>query len=99
MLILSQFYELALALQLIGDHPDGVGYLLKERVGDVGAFVDTIDRVAADGSALDPEIVARLLGRQLPNSPLHVLSPGERAVLAAMAGQVELRYRGSAAHR
>jgi DNA-binding NarL/FixJ family response regulator len=84
-LILSQFYEPALALELIGDHPDGVGYLLKERVGDVPTFVEAIHRVAAGGSALDPEVVARLLGRQLPDDPLHRLSPGERAVLAAMA--------------
>jgi DNA-binding NarL/FixJ family response regulator len=84
-LILSQFYDPALALQLVGDHPEGVGYLLKERVGDVATFVDAINRVAAGGSALDPEIVARLLGRQLPDDPLRVLSPGERAVLAAMA--------------
>jgi DNA-binding NarL/FixJ family response regulator len=84
-LILSQYYEPALALQLIGDHPEGVGYLLKERVGDVDTFVDAIGRVAAGGSALDPEVVARLLGRKAPNDPLHALSPGEHAVLAAMA--------------
>jgi DNA-binding NarL/FixJ family response regulator len=84
-LILSQFYEPSLALQLIGDHPEGVGYLLKERVGDVAAFVDCIHRVAGGGSALDPEVVARLLGRQLPNDPLQALSPAEHAVLAAMA--------------
>ena len=60
-LILSQFYEPALALELIGDHPEGVGYLLKERVGDVQTFVDAIGRVAAGGTALDPEVVARLL--------------------------------------
>jgi DNA-binding NarL/FixJ family response regulator len=84
-LILSQFYEPALALDLIGDHPEGVGYLLKERVGDVGTFVDAIGRVAAGGTALDPEVVARLLGRRVANQPLRTLSPGERAVMAAMA--------------
>lgn len=84
-LILSQFYEPALALDLIGDHPEGVGYLLKERVGDVDSFVDAIARVAAGGSALDPEVVARMLGRRGQDDPLHKLSPGEHAVLAAMA--------------
>jgi DNA-binding NarL/FixJ family response regulator len=84
-LILSQFYEPALVLDLIGDHPEGVGYLLKERVGDVDSFVDAIARVAAGGSALDPEVVARMLGRRGQDDPLHKLSPGERAVLAAMA--------------
>lgn len=84
-LILSQYYEPTLALELIGDRPEGVGYLLKERVGDVHTFVEAIHRVAAGGSALDPEVVARLLGRQSLDDPLKALSPGERAVLAAMA--------------
>jgi DNA-binding NarL/FixJ family response regulator len=84
-LILSHFYEPSLALQLIGDNPEGVGYLLKERIGDVETFVDAIGRVAGGGSALDPEIVARLLGRQIPNDPIHALSHSEHAVLAAMA--------------
>ena len=70
---------------MIGDHPEGVGYLLKERVGDVHSFVEAIKRVAAGGSALDPEIVARLLGRKVRGDPLSVLSPGQRAALAAMA--------------
>jgi DNA-binding NarL/FixJ family response regulator len=84
-LILSQFYEPSLALQLIGDQPEGVGYLLKERVGDVETFLEAINRVAAGGSVLDPEVVGRLLGRQRPDDPLRVLSAGEHAVLAAMA--------------
>jgi DNA-binding NarL/FixJ family response regulator len=84
-LILSQFYEPSLALDLIGDQPEGVGYLLKERVGDVDTFVDAIGRVAAGGSALDAEVVRRMLGRRAPDDPLHALSPGEHAVLAAMA--------------
>ena len=61
-LVLSQYYEEDYALELIGDHPEGVGYLLKERVGDVDAFVDAVKRVAAGGSALDPEVVGRMLG-------------------------------------
>ena len=84
-LILSQFCEPAFALELIGGRPEGVGYLLKERVGDVGAFLDAIARVAAGGSALDAEVVGRMLGRSNPDDPLHALTPRERAVLAAMA--------------
>ncbi len=85
-LVLSQFYEESYALDLIGDRAEGVGYLLKERVGDVAAFVDAVQRVAAGGSALDPEIVARMLGRRRPRGgPLDELTPREREVLAAMA--------------
>ena len=84
-LILSQFCEPAFALELIGERPEGVGYLLKERVGDVGTFLDAIARVAAGGSALDAEVVGRMLGRSNADDPLHALTPRERAVLAAMA--------------
>ena len=83
-LILSQFYEEDYALELIGDRPEGVGYLLKERVGDVDAFIQAVARVAAGGSALDPEVVGRMLGRR-GRGPLDQLSPRERDVLAAMA--------------
>ena len=84
-LVLSQFYEESYALDLIGDRPEGVGYLLKERVGDVSAFVDAVARVAAGGSALDPEIVGRMLGRRRTAGPLDELTPREREVLAQMA--------------
>ena len=84
-LILSQFYEEDYAIELIGDRPEGVGYLLKERVGDVDAFVDAVERVAAGGSALDPEVVGRMLGRRRGDGPLEGLSARERDVLAAMA--------------
>ncbi len=84
-LILSQFCEPAYVIQLVGERPEGIGYLLKERVGDVTAFVDAITRVAAGGSALDPEVVARMLGRHRQGDPLWKLTPGELAVLAAMA--------------
>jgi DNA-binding NarL/FixJ family response regulator len=84
-LVLSQFYEESYALDLIGDRAQGVGYLLKERVADVSAFVDSVERVAAGGSALDPEIVARMLGRRRSAGPLDDLTPRERDVLAAMA--------------
>jgi DNA-binding NarL/FixJ family response regulator len=84
-LVLSQYYEDEYALELIGDQPEGVGYLLKERVGDVEAFVQAVARVAAGGSALDPEVVGRMLGRRRAHGPLDRLSPRERDVLAAMA--------------
>jgi DNA-binding NarL/FixJ family response regulator len=84
-LILSQFCEPAYVMQLVGERPEGVGYLLKERVGDVTSFVDAVVRVAAGGSALDPEVVARMLGRQTRGDPLQVLTARERAVLAGMA--------------
>jgi DNA-binding NarL/FixJ family response regulator len=84
-LVLSQYYEEHYAVDLIGDRPEGVGYLLKERVGDVDAFIDAVRRVAAGGSALDPEVVGRMLGRRRADGPLDRLSPREREVLAAMA--------------
>ena len=84
-LVLSQYYEERYPVELIGDRAEGVGYLLKERVGAVDAFVDAVDRVASGGSALDPEVVARMFGRKSPPSPLAELSPRERDVLAAMA--------------
>jgi len=84
-LVLSQHYEESYPLDLIGERPEGVGYLLKERVGDVSAFIDAVRRVAAGGSALDPEIVARMLGRRRAGGPLDKLTPRERQVLAAMA--------------
>ena len=84
-LLLSKFYEEHYALQLIGDRAEGVGYLLKERVGAVESFVEAVTRVAGGGSALDPEIVARMLGRRRRDRPLDRLTPRERDVLGAMA--------------
>ena len=84
-LVLSQFYEEHYALDLIGERPEGVGYLLKERVGDVEAFVQAVARVAAGGSALDPVVVGRMLGRRRSAGPIDQLSPRERDVLGAMA--------------
>src|SRR5919202_176502 len=83
-LVLSQFYEEAFAVDLIAEHPDGVGYLLKERVGDVSSFVDAVRRVAAGGTALDPLVVSRMLGRR-DRGPLASLTSRERDVLAEMA--------------
>jgi DNA-binding NarL/FixJ family response regulator len=84
-LVLSQFYEEHYALDLIGERPEGVGYLLKERVGDVEAFVQAVARVAAGGSALDPVVVGRMLGRRPSADPVTQLSVRERDVLGAMA--------------
>jgi DNA-binding NarL/FixJ family response regulator len=84
-LILSQYYEQEYALELIGDRAEGVGYLLKERVGDVDVFIDAVDRVAAGGSALDPEVVGRMVGVHRRSGPLDELSPREREVLGVMA--------------
>jgi DNA-binding NarL/FixJ family response regulator len=84
-LVLSQYYEEEYALDLISDRPEGVGYLLKERVGDVETFLQSVSRVAAGGSALDPEVVGRMLGRRRASGPLDRLSPREREVIALMA--------------
>ena len=84
-LILSQFCEPTYVMDLVGQRPEGVGYLLKERVGDVKVFVDAIARVAAGGSALDPAVIGLMLGRRSGADPLRLLTPRERAVLAAMA--------------
>jgi DNA-binding NarL/FixJ family response regulator len=84
-LVLSQYYEEGYALELIGERAEGVGYLLKERVGDVDSFIDAVTRVGAGGSALDPEVVGRMLGRRQRDRPLDRLSPRERDVLGAMA--------------
>jgi DNA-binding NarL/FixJ family response regulator len=84
-LVLSQFFEESYAVELIGDHAEGVGYLLKERVGDVSVFIDAVCRVADGGTALDPAIVGRMLGRRRAVGPLDELSPRERDVLREMA--------------
>jgi DNA-binding NarL/FixJ family response regulator len=84
-LVLSQFLEDDYALQLVGDGAEGVGYLLKEKVGDLALFVDDVRRVAGGGSALDPDVVARLVGRRQQDGPLDELTPREREVLTLMA--------------
>ena len=84
-LVLSGHFEESYAVDLIGEHAEGVGYLLKERVGDVSAFIDAVHRVAAGGTALDPEIVGRMFGRRRATGPLDELSPRERDVLREMA--------------
>jgi DNA-binding NarL/FixJ family response regulator len=82
-LVLSQWVEERYATELIAGRPHGVGYLLKDRVADVSEFLDALHRVAAGGSALDPEVVAQLLARS--RHPLGDLTPRERDVLALMA--------------
>jgi DNA-binding NarL/FixJ family response regulator len=84
-LILSQYFEERYALDLIAEGAEGVGYLLKERVGQVDTFVDAASRVADGRSALDPDLVARMLGRRRRTTPIERLSPRELEVLAAMA--------------
>lgn len=84
-LVLSHFYEPELALELFGESPRGVGYLLKERVGDLTSFTEAVVRVASGGTALDPEVVSRLIGRRARGDALAGLSPRQRDVLASMA--------------
>ena len=70
---------------MIGDSAAGVGYLLKDRIADVQSFADAVRRVAAGGSALDPAVVARAIGRRRDHDPLERLTPREREVLELMA--------------
>ena len=83
--VLSQFLEERYAMDLVGDRAGGVGYLLKDRVGDLRLFADAVRRVARGGSALDPEVVSRMVGRRRIRSPLDDLTPREREVLGLMA--------------
>jgi DNA-binding NarL/FixJ family response regulator len=83
-LVLSQYVELGLAMKLLADSADGVGYLLKDRISDVKEFVSAVRRVAAGGSAIDPIIVSTLLTRRRGDDPLEQLTPRERDVLDLM---------------
>jgi DNA-binding NarL/FixJ family response regulator len=84
-LVFSQYIETRYAAELLAERSDGVGYLLKDRVARVGEFVDAVRRVAAGGTALDPEVVTQLLGASRRSDSLAVLSPREREVLGLMA--------------
>ena len=84
-LVLSQFAEERYALDLIGDSAEGVGYLLKDRVADFAGFADAVRRVGAGGTALDPTVVSRMLGRRRRHDPLEELTRRERQVLELMA--------------
>jgi DNA-binding NarL/FixJ family response regulator len=84
-LVLSQYVEVGLAMKLLADSAEGVGYLLKDRISDIEQFVAAVRRVAAGGSALDPIIVSTLLARRRSDDPLAALTPRENEVLELMA--------------
>jgi len=84
-MVLSQHLDEGNALELLQNSAEGIGYLLKDRVADIDAFVDALRRVGARGSVLDPEVVSQLLGRRRTHDPLDRLTPRERQVLALMA--------------
>jgi DNA-binding NarL/FixJ family response regulator len=84
-LVLSQYVEQLYARELLADGSGGIGYLLKDRVFNGDQFVDAVDRVARGGTAMDPEVIARLLARNARDEPLARLSPREREVLASVA--------------
>ena len=84
-LVLSQFLEEDYALALVGDRPQGVGYLLKERVADLALFADSVRRVAHGGTALDSDVVQSMLGQRRAHGPLDDLTPRDLEVLALMA--------------
>jgi DNA-binding NarL/FixJ family response regulator len=84
-LVLSQYVEQLYARELLADGTGGIGYLLKDRVFDSDEFVEAIRRVAAGGTAMDPEVIARLLARNTDNGAVSALSPRELEVLGLMA--------------
>jgi DNA-binding NarL/FixJ family response regulator len=83
--VLSQYVEENYASELLAGHLGGVAYVLKDRVTDVGQFVETVERVAQGGTAIDPEVVTQLLARTRRQKPIADLSPREREVLSLMA--------------
>jgi DNA-binding NarL/FixJ family response regulator len=84
-LVLSQYVEVSYAGDLLADRAGGVGYLLKDRVSRIAEFLDALERVAAGGTVLDPEVVGQLLVRRRRDDPLRNLTPREREVLGLMA--------------
>ena len=84
-LVLSQYLELGLAMKLLADSAEGVGYLLKDRVSDLTEFAAAVRRVGQGGSAVDPTIVSQLIRRQRGDDPLAEVTPREREVLELMA--------------
>jgi DNA-binding NarL/FixJ family response regulator len=84
-LILSHFLEDRYAIELLGARPQGVGYLLKDRLADVGGFVDAVRRVARGDAVVDPEVVGRLVGRRRSSDPVDQLTAREREVLGLIA--------------
>ncbi|MEU6789674.1 response regulator transcription factor [Nonomuraea angiospora] len=84
-LVLSSYVEDGSAAELLQDGVGGIGYLLKQRVGNVDEFVEALRKVAGGGTVIDPEVIAQLLVRRRANDPLHRLTPREREVLGLMA--------------
>lgn len=84
-LVLSAYVEDRYAGELIAGGANGLGYLLKERVGKVAAFIDTLHRVAAGGTVMDPEVISQLMSRRRADDPVQTLTPREREVLGLMA--------------
>ena len=100
--ILSQHVEVGIATRLLAETPEGLGYLLKDRVSNVASFVGALERVADGGSALDPEVVTGLLARARDDGPLQTLTERERQVLEqiaeglsnqAIAGEMDITLR------
>lgn len=83
--ILSQFLESHYAVELVREGAEGLGYLLKDRIGDLDLFTDAVRRVANGGSALDPQVVRRMVERPRTESPIDQMTPREREVLVLMA--------------
>jgi serine/threonine-protein kinase PknK len=84
-LVLSQYVDLAYAMTLLAEKPERVGYLLKDRIGDVPEFVEALHRIAEGGSVVEPALVAELVSAPTANDPLAVLSAREREVLELLA--------------
>jgi DNA-binding NarL/FixJ family response regulator len=84
-LVLSQYVEPLYARELLSDRGGGVGYLLKDRISNIGQFLDAVRRVAAGGTAMDPEVIGELLVKRSRSGPLQRLTPREREVLGLMA--------------
>ncbi|MFH8605935.1 LuxR C-terminal-related transcriptional regulator [Streptomyces sp. NPDC018029] len=106
-LVLSQHVEQLYARELLADGNGGVGYLLKDRVFDAAQFIDAVRRVAAGGTAMDPQVIQQLLSRHSAEEPLAALTPREREVLelmaqgrsnAAIAAQLVVTERAIAKH-
>jgi DNA-binding NarL/FixJ family response regulator len=84
-LVLSQHADIGLAMKLLADNAEGVGYMLKDRVGDPNELAEAVRRVGHGGSVIDPTIVSQLLGRRRGDDPVDALTPREREVLELMA--------------
>ena len=98
-LVVSQYVEQLYARELLSQGTGGVGYLLKDRISDVAQFVDAIRRVAAGGTAMDPEVISQLLSRHQESSPVsHLDAAGTGSALAHGRGPVQCGHRGQDVH-